>query len=193
MDFSVRLAFTEMGSLRLLNWLAGENALLIRAMDERALREGENALPPLYESGIRYEREDEEIWSDFLNMIIDGHEDCDALAAGRAGELMARGWRVMYPYDPRDPVRFPGDEGYDEAMYYQPESIPAEVMLRTNAELGRPGLYHCIVRYWINGREYRDDPSARLGMNGTSAEAQQGLAGATRHHAGIGERDVRLR
>ena len=47
------------------------------------------------------------------------------------------------------------------------KSAQPEVLLRTRARDGEPGLYHCIVRYQLGKRWYRDDPSARLGMNGT--------------------------
>ena len=187
MDIKVQLAFNEAAALRLLNWLADENALIIHEYDQAAWREGRRPLPLLYTSGARYEREKIETWSDYLNLLEQGHEDCDALAAARAGELLARGWRALLPpwedmndefldlwpdYD----VRFPGDEGYYAAQRSRPEQIYAEVYLATDSEPGMPGLFHCVVRYWINGVEYRDDPSARLGMNGSSAEVRRGLA-----------------
>ena len=40
------------------------------------------------------------------------------------------------------------------------------MLLRTHVPRGRTGLYHCIVRYRVGSRWYRDDPSARLGMYG---------------------------
>src|SRR5688500_19684237 len=49
-------------------------------------------LPLLYDAGVVYRRELDETWCDFLNMLAQGHEDCDGLAAARAGELLARGW-----------------------------------------------------------------------------------------------------
>ena len=183
MDISLQLAFDEGTSLITLNVLAQHDAKLFYQYDAAAAREGRKPLDSLYESGIVYEREQGEIWGDVLNTLMEGHEDCDALAAIRAGELMARGALALHPGDPNDPVKYPGDGGYIDAMEWGMTSIPAEVMLKTNATDGRPGLYHCIVRYWvpdIHGTwlEYRDDPSARLGMNGGSQEAQQGLSGA---------------
>lgn len=177
MDITVALAFNEGAALRLLNWLGLENARILRTYDARARRKGERPLPGLYESGVRYEREETELWSDYLNLLIQGHEDCDALAAARVGELRARGWRALRPRDPNDPVRYPGDGGYALARRLRPRSIRSEVMLTTNSEPGKPGLFHCIVRYWIGGREFRDDPSARLGMLGDpdSPEVQQNL------------------
>jgi len=177
-DIVVKLAFQEQAALRLLNWLARENARIFLSYDKRARTKGEKPLPGLYESGVRYEVEKGEIWCDYLNLLMEGHEDCDALAAARAGELLARGWRAMRPADPRDPVKYPGDQGYAAAMRLRPRSIRAEVMLSTGGKPGEPSLYHCITRYWIGGREYRDDPSARLGMlTGNSAEERAGIAG----------------
>ena len=165
MDIQVRLAFDERAALRLLNWLARENARIFHLYDQRAKRHGTAPLPGIYESGIVYRREEEEVWSDYLNMLLQGHEDCDALAAGRAGELLARGWRALHPRSATDPMRYPGDGGYAAARYVRPRRIRAEVMLTTKTDPGETGLYHCIVRYWVGRREYRDDPSLRLGMH----------------------------
>lgn len=144
MRIAVKLAFDERAALRLLNWLAHENAIILRSQPD---------LPLLYDSGVTYRRETDETWCDYLNMLAQGHEDCDGLASARAGELMAKGWRALRP----------GDAGYDDASRERPVSIPAEVMLTTRSGPDQPGLYHCIVRY---RRWHRDDPSARLGMNG---------------------------
>ena len=177
MDIVVQLAFDEPAALRLLNWLALENARIFTVYDRRAAKRGEAPLPGLYESGVRYETEEGEVWCDYLNLLVQRHEDCDGLAAARAGELIARGWKALRPRNPRNPVIYPGDEGYELAMRLKPKSIKAEVMLTTRTIAGRPGLYHCIVRYWIGGKEFRDDPSARLGMldDPDSAEVRQGL------------------
>lgn len=147
MRIAVRLAFDENAALRLLNWLARENALLLRERPE---------LPLLYDSGVVYRREVDETWSDYLNMLAQGHEDCDGLAAARAGELLARGWRALRP----------GDPGFETARRQRLKRIKAQVFLETTSRPGEPGLYHCLVHYWIGGRRYRDDPSARLGMHG---------------------------
>jgi hypothetical protein len=144
---AVRLSFDEQAALRLLNWLARENAILLRARPD---------LPLLYDAGVVYRRETDETWCDFVNLLAQGHEDCDGLAAARAGELRARGWKALRQ----------GDEGFELARRHRPASIPAEVLLTTRTEPGRPGLYHCVVRYPISRRWFRDDPSARLGMNG---------------------------
>jgi hypothetical protein len=144
---AVKLAFDEMGALRLLNWLAQENAILLRARPD---------LPLLYDSGVVYRRETDETWCDYLNMLAQGHEDCDGLAAARAGELLARGAEALRP----------GDGGYRLAQRQGLTTVHAEVMLTTRSTDEQPGLYHCIVRYRVGDRWHRDDPSARLGMNG---------------------------
>jgi hypothetical protein len=149
MRIAVELAFDEMAAVRLLNWLARENAIIIASMP---------GLPYLYESGVFYRREKEEVWSDYLNLLGQGHEDCDALAAARAGEIMARGWRALSP-------RL-GDYGWRLARDLRLRRIYAEVVLRTRTVPGETGMYHCIPRYRIAGRWYYDDPSARLGMYG---------------------------
>jgi len=148
MKIAVKLAFDEQAALRLLNWLAKENAVILRAQSD---------LPLLYDSGVVYRRETDETWSDYINLLVQGHEDCDALAAARAGELLARGYQALVP----------GEPGYQDAQRNKPGSIHAEVLLRTRTQPDRPGLYHCIVRYRVAGRWHRDDPSARLGMHGT--------------------------
>ena len=147
MKIAVKLAFDERGALRLLNWLAQENAIIVRAQPD---------LPLLYVSGVVYRRELDETWCDYLNMLAQGHEDCDGLAAARAGELVARGAAALRP----------GEEGYAEARRAGLSTIPAEVMLTTRSRPEAPGLYHCIVRYRVGRTWHRDDPSARLGMNG---------------------------
>ena len=147
MKIAVKLAFDEHGAVRLLNWLAQENAIILRAQPD---------LPLLYDSGVVYRRETDETWCDYLNMLAQGHEDCDGLAAARAGELIAKGWQALRK----------GDQGFEQAQRSRPATIPSEVMLTTRSTPEEPGLYHCIVRYRVGGRWYRDDPSARLGMNG---------------------------
>lgn len=146
MSILVKLTKSEKGLVHLLNFLAQHNA---RLLEERP------DLPLLYESGVRYEREYPEAWLDYLAMLEQGHEDCDGLAAARAGELLARGWRAMSPED----------GGYALAMRLQPESIPAWVVLRTRGQHGaKAGMYHCVVLYRVGETWWRDDPSARLGM-----------------------------
>ena len=147
MRIAVLLSFNERAAVRLLNHLAQENAIILREHPD---------LPLLYDSGVVYRREADETWCDFMTLLVQGHEDCDGLAAARAGELLARGHRALRS----------GDGGFEAARARRLAKIEAEVMLRTRTAPNEPGLYHCIVRYWVAGKEYRDDPSARLGMNG---------------------------
>ena len=145
MDIKVALTFNERDAVSLLNWLARCNARLIRDQPK---------LPRLYDSRVRYEREEEETWSDYIQLLAQGNEDCDALAAARAGELIARGWTALSPLDP----------GYAQAKASRLTTIPSEVALTTQVRPGSHGLYHCVVRYVVNGTVWFDDPSARLGM-----------------------------
>lgn len=145
MEITLKLGFAEAGFVRLLNWLAKENARLLRDRTD---------LPSLYTSGVVYKREKRETWCDIINAFSQGWEDCDGLAAWRAGELLARGHRALRP----------GDGGYRAAKKRRLKRIPAEVLLRTRSKAGESGLYHCIVRYRVGRKWYRDDPSARLGM-----------------------------
>ena len=145
MRIALDIAFDEQTFVDLLNWLARTNAYILRRNPQ---------LPLLYDAGVVYKREHPEVWCDYINLLAQGHEDCDGLAAARAGELMARGWRALRPTD----------GGYRGAKRLRLSRIKSEVMLNTRTEIDRPGLYHCIVRYQIGRRWYRDDPSARLGM-----------------------------
>lgn len=156
MKVCMKLAFDERAALRLLNWLASENARIFRARPD---------LPGLYDSGVRYQREPDEVWCDYLTLLAVGHEDCDGLAAARAGELLARGGRALRP----------GEGGYREGR--ERASLEAQVLLLTRTERFQPGLYHCIVRYRVGDRWYRDDPSARLGMRTNSMAGFKGGEG----------------
>lgn len=147
MHIAVKLAFDEQAAVRLLNWLAQENARILSTRPD---------LPLLYDSGVVYRRESDEVWCDYLNMLAQGHEDCDGLAAARAGELLARGVAALRA----------GDPGFDDAKKQDLKRLRAEVLITTRSSEDEPGLYHCITRYKVGGRWYRDDPSARLGMRG---------------------------
>ena len=154
MQIAVKLAFEEQAMVRLLNWLAQENAIILR----------QNAgLPLLYDSGVVYRREKRETWCDYLNMLLQGKEDCDGLSAARAGELIARGYKALAP----------GDPGYALAQKTRPDSIPAGVYLQTRSTRDTPGLYHCLTVYKVDGQLFTDDPSARLGMYGYIPQATQ--------------------
>lgn len=162
MKISLRVAFNEHSAVRLLNWLALENALIL---DES------RGLPLLYRSNVRYARERQEIWCDYPSMLAQGVEDCDGLAAARAGELISRGWRALHPSylaetdeELKDHGIDPWPTGYAKARKANLTSIPAEVFLRTRVPEGGSGLYHCVVRYRVGKDWYFDDPSARLGM-----------------------------
>lgn len=145
LKIELSLAFREGAAVRLLNWLAQEDALIMRERSD---------LPLLYDSGVRYEREKTEQWLDTIMLYEQGFEDCDGLSAARAGELMARGWKALGPED----------GGYHQAQRERPTYIEARPFLRTRTVPGKPGMYHCIVRYRVGDHWYRDDPSARLGM-----------------------------
>ena len=146
MNIRLKLTFHERAALRLLNWLARENRYLLQRKPK---------LPGLYASGVVYRREKRELWCDYAHLLEQGWEDCDGLSAARAGELMARGARALGPEDP----------GHDQAHRLGLTSIPAEVLLTTRTRPGQSGTYHCIVRYRVGQRWYRDDPSLRLGMH----------------------------
>ena len=155
------IVFGEWKSVRLLNWLADWNADILRRRPD---------LPGLYAAKVRYHRETEETWSDYINLLAQGWEDCDALAAARAGELKARGWRALQP----------GDDGHAQARKRRIPSFEARVFMRTRLKPGRPGLYHCLVKYRLGPDQpwFYDDPSARLGMldrNLNAKEVQQRL------------------
>lgn len=146
-SLTIRLGLvkSERGIVNLLQWLARHNAELLRERCD---------LPLLYDSGVYYQREDEETFLDYVNLLEQGHEDCDGLAAARAGELIARGYRALRPED----------GGFELAQRLRPESIPAWVQLRTRGSHGASNLYHCIVLYRVGHEAWNDDPSARLGM-----------------------------
>lgn len=145
MKIAVKLAFDEQGALLFLNTLARWNCRLLHA---------DKSLPLLYDSHVVYRQEDDETWCDIYNALLQGHEDCDGLAAWRCGEILRYGWRAIRH----------GDPGFQAAASLRPTRIRAEVILRTRVPRGRVGLYHCIAKFWIGGKSYIDDPSARLGM-----------------------------
>ena len=146
MEIRVRIAMGEQEPLELLNAIVRINARVLSERDD---------VPLLYDTGVVYRLEDVETWSDALATLLAGHEDCDSLATWRAGELLARGWRALRP----------GDDGYELALELRPESIEADVVLRTRLQAGQTGgLYHVVTRYVVDGQICYDDPSVRLGM-----------------------------
>ncbi len=147
MEIILRVEWDEVEILRILNLLARRNA--------RWLRQNA-AAPMLYDSGIIYRPEAVETFRDVPGVLQAGEEDCDSLAAWRAGELLARGGAALEP----------GDPGWRAAR--NARTIRAEVLLTTRAPEGvRGAMYHAITRYQVGGRRwYEDDPSAKLGMRG---------------------------
>ena len=158
MKIMLKIAFGEQGILRLLNALRDENVREMR----HYLRLG-HPLPLLYRSGIRYVRKAVETWCDAITANAVGVEDCDGLSAYRAAELVAVGGKALTP----------GDGGYEQGRKLP--SLPAEVYMTTRVPEGQTGLYHCVVRYKVGGKVYRDDPSARLGMRGPIARDPNGV------------------
>lgn len=164
MDIILRVTFGEREATSLLNWLARCNARLILERPD---------VPLLYDAGVSYEREEVETWCDILQLLVQRWEDCDGLAAARAGELLARGWKALRP----------GEPGYERAKALRLRTIRAEVCLTTRVLPGEHGTYHCIVRYEVDGRVFWDDPSARLGMlpeRLTARQAHERVVGRVR-------------
>ena len=110
-------------------------------------------LPPLYKSGVRYKTEGSpELWWDAEEILAHGHDDCEGLAAYRAGELI--------------------NQGYDARVYTRLVQKPSTEMGGSGKKGGR--LFHAITRVYSGpdgeplrtkyGTPVYDDPSARLGM-----------------------------
>ena len=99
-------------------------------------------VPPLYRSGVRYKIEGApEKWMDAIEANIQGFDDCEGLAAYRAGELQR--------------------DGYDASVAVR------EIPTQAAAGMGGGGgkLYHAITEIKMpDGKVVYDDPSARLGM-----------------------------
>jgi hypothetical protein len=115
----------------------------------------ERPYPPLYQSGVRYQRENgTEEWLDIPSIIEAGWGDCEDLACWRVAELRRQGHRAG-PY-----VRFRQIDGvfhyHALVMRYRP------VMQRSEA-----GLIERLVPV------AKEDPSRRLGMiPATPAESE---------------------
>ena len=162
-------------------WVDVLNALARH--NERQYR-ADSSLPPLYRSGVRYLRNEQdlwcmarpdacservgELWCDIVKIYELGFEDCDGLAAARAGELLARGASALTQRD---------GPAFYVARARRAREIQAQVFLRTRQPEGeRGGLYHCLVRYRLRlgrnwSRWFTDDPSARLGMGSDAPDA----------------------
>jgi hypothetical protein len=117
--------------------IARHNAKMIR----------KHKLPRLYESGVRYETEGSpELWWDAMEILRNGHDDCEGLAAYRAGELMV---------DSRD---YPGEQG---------RPVNARVHTRfIERPDGASRLFHAVTEVLSDDGDILgyDDPSPRLGM-----------------------------
>lgn len=117
-----------------------------------ARRIREKNLPPLYKSGVKYKTEGSpELWWDAEEILAHGHDDCEGLAAYRAGELI--------------------NLGYDARVYTRLVQKPTKAM----GGSGKGGrLFHAVTRAYTgpdgapllaqDGTPVYDDPSARLGM-----------------------------
>jgi hypothetical protein len=121
-----------------------------RALARAAAGTGE-ALPALYESGVRYQEEPpgHEDWLDAPEVVRQGVADCEDLAAYRAAEL-----RVA---------------GHDCEPVIKWQWIPREMMLAQGypaSKLPDRGVWmvHCCVRFPDGSVE---DPSKILGMGGS--------------------------
>lgn len=132
-----------------------DKALAVREINQaiarhNALRIKQKRLPPLYNSGVVYKPEGSpELWWDAEEILRRGHDDCEGLAAYRAGELIAgiadhRSW---------------------------PAQVWTRLVKTPSKEMGGSGkggrLFHAIVRIPDGagpGKAAYDDPSVRLGM-----------------------------
>jgi hypothetical protein len=113
-----------------------------------------NALPPLYESGVRYREEapGHEDWLDAPEVLRQRFADCEDLAAWRCGELRADGIEaepvIKWQWINREAMIAQG---------YPPDKLPTRGVW----------LVHCCVRYPDGSVE---DPSKILGMGGNFLE-----------------------
>lgn len=105
----------------------------------------ERRLPGLYSGAIHYETEGSpELWWDAQKIAIEGHDDCEGLAAYRAGELIG---------------------GLDPSVRGGPldSDVYCRLIEPPGGSSGR--LFHAVTRVMgQDGRIEWDDPSARLGM-----------------------------
>lgn len=103
-----------------------------------AYRIKKKGLPGIYASGVRYKVEGlPELWWDAEQILSAGHDDCEGLAAYRAGELIAQGIPADV-YTRR--VQIPGGSPYHR-------------------------VFHAVTRIQRPGKPVvYDDPSVRLGM-----------------------------
>ncbi len=117
----------------------------IAAHNARLIREGNYNIPPLYDSKIIYKLESApEKWWDAPAIAIAGFDDCEGLAAYRAGELQAR-------------------EGLNADVWTRRIQPPQDERFTGYKAKGR--LFHALTRVREKGKkDAYDDPSVRLGM-----------------------------
>lgn len=96
-------------------------------------------LPGIYESGVVYQPEGSpELWWDAQEIINNGFDDCEGLAAYRAGELIAQG---------------------------TPAQVWTRRIQPPDGSRSRRALFHALTKVNLPGGAVRyDDPSVRLGM-----------------------------
>lgn len=123
--------------------LDDDEALPVREVNtaiarHNAYRIKKKGLPGIYESGVRYKVEGlPELWWDAEQILSAGHDDCEGLAAYRAGELLAQGIQADV-YTRR--VQMPGGSPHHR-------------------------IFHAVTRIQQPDKPVRyDDPSVRLGM-----------------------------
>lgn len=144
---------------RMILTIDDDQAMPVREVNQaiavhNARRIREKNLPPLYKSGVKYKVEGSpELWWDAEEILRNGHDDCEGLAAYRAGELLAK--------------------GFDARVYTRLVKHPSKEM----GGSGKPGggrLFHAVTKVYTNpagervlapdGTPVYDDPSKRLGM-----------------------------
>ena len=149
-----RVAFRQDGDYgahrgRILLTIDDDQALAVREIGDEIAKHNARriktlGLPKLYESGVRYRTEHSpEQWLDAEAILAQGNDDCEGLAAYRAGELI--------------------NAGYDARVHTRAISAPEHFVG------GRKGgrLFHALVAVHglrIDGGVVYDDPSRRLGM-----------------------------
>ena len=114
--------------------IARHNARRIRIM----------GYPGIYESGVYYQTEGSpELWWDVDEILAQGHDDCEGLAAYRAGELLLRGHKARV----------------------WTRNVPSADVLMGGRGDSRSRLFHAVTRVELPGGKVAwDDPSMRLGM-----------------------------
>lgn len=125
-----------------------------------------------HDTEVVYRTEGSETWSTADQVLAQGWDDCDSLATWLAASIRVYGSQALLP----------GTPGHTAAERYGVQK--AQAYLETRVPKGARGLFHCLVRYQVNGTWYREDPSERLGMNGVAIDptvlrlrADRGLRG----------------